>query len=88
MSFTRYEFVVSDTYETFARFVNRNQRSFVLNVEEVQSLKPALGAFDGPPNFVVMAKIARDNPTMCLDLDWPPSGPGRAIFRPAGQCRP
>ena len=86
-SFTRYEFLASDTFETFARFVNRNQRSFVLSAEDVRGLKPAPGSFDGADNFVVMAKVARANPTICLDVDWPANGPGQATFRPAGQCR-
>lgn len=86
-SFTRYEFLPTDTFETFARVINRNQRSFVLSAEDVRSVKPEPGSFDGADSFVVMAKVARANPTICLDIDWPPNGPGRAAFHPAGQCR-
>ncbi|WP_456665245.1 hypothetical protein [Bradyrhizobium sp. USDA 3240] len=86
-SFTRFEFLPTDTFETFARVINRNQKSFVLRTEDVRGLKPAPGSFDGADNFVVMAKVARANPTICLDIEWPANGPGQAAFHPAGQCR-
>jgi Txe/YoeB family toxin of Txe-Axe toxin-antitoxin module len=85
-TFTRYEFLPTDTFETFARVINRNQRSFVLSVDDVRNASPVAGAFDGADNFVVMAKVAKANPSICLDVDWPSNGPGRAAFRPAGRC--
>lgn len=86
-TFTRFDFLPTDTFETFAKIINRNQRSFVLNADAVRSLKPAQGSFEGPDNFVVMAKVAKANPSICLEIDWPANGPGRAAFHSTGECR-
>ena len=86
-SFSHYDFLPADSFENFSRFINRNQRAFELKVDEVRDLKPAGGSFDGPDNFVLVTKVAAANPSVCLDMDWPSAGPGKASFRPAGKCR-
>jgi len=85
--FSRYDFLATDTFENFARHVNRSQRAFVLDVSEMKDLKPLPGKFEAPDNFALASKVAAAN-SLCIEEDWTAGKSGRVAFRLAGHCRP
>jgi hypothetical protein len=63
-------FAERNTFETFARCINRIQQAFVLDVSEINDIKPASGKFVGPDNFALAFMVAVAN-SLCLEEDWP-----------------
>ena len=85
--FVRFDFMAGDTFGAFARFVNENQRAFVLNTDAINGLVPKVGSVEAPNNYVLTAKLVAANPAICMQAEWPANAAGQVDLRPAGSCR-
>ena len=71
-SFTGFDFLESDTLETFARWVNQRQSVFVLKVDDMTDVKPGQKNFQTPNQFARASKVLVTQPSLCMAAQWPP----------------
>jgi hypothetical protein len=85
--FSRFDFASDATFRTFEQWINRQQRAFVLNTDEVKGMTPVIGKFEAPNSYAVTATVVAANSSVCMESQWPARGVGQVTLRPAGQCR-